>query len=210
MSLINGPKKVLPTPPSTQPPAVGAMAGAGAMAILQKLAGIRFDPAPTYLFFVELSGSAVACFTEVSGMGAVRAIEKVSEGGRNDHSHVLPGKVEYPNIILKRGLSLSRELWSWFGTGIYDFKVKKMDITITQGAPGMNALSAAMDAGYGIVKRWSVEKAFPVSWKLSDLNVNSQDSVAIETIEIAHEGLSLDLVAGTPLSPAGAIMDLLS
>ncbi|MEM5774190.1 MAG: phage tail protein, partial [Anaerolineaceae bacterium] len=108
MSLINGPKKVLPTPPSTQPPAVGAMAGAGAMAILQKLAGIRFDPAPTYLFFVELSGSAVACFTEVSGMGAVRAIEKVSEGGRNDHSHVLPGKVEYPNIILKRGLSLSR------------------------------------------------------------------------------------------------------
>lgn len=210
MSLINGPKKVVFKPPTPDPKSLASMVGSGGVAMFQNMTGIRFDPAPSYLFFVEISGLVVALFTEVSGIGAVRSVEKVSEGGLNDHVHVLPGKVEHQNITLKRGLSLSRELWNWFGTGLYDFKVKRLNITITQGAPGYNALSPLTDAGWGVVKKWNIEKAFPVSWKLSDLSTDTQETVAIETVEIAHNGISLDLVAGTPLSPAGAMMDILS
>jgi phage tail-like protein len=210
MSLINGPKKIVVKPPTPNSSSVASMVGAGGVAMFQNLTGIRFDPAPAYLFFVEISGLVVALFTECSGIGAVRAVEKISEGGLNDHVHVLPGKVEHQNITLKRGLSISRELWNWFGTGIYDFKVKKLNISITQGAPGHSALSPLTDSGYGIVKRWNIEKAFPVSWKLSDLNTSSQETVAIESVELAHSGISLDLIAGTPLSPAGAITDILS
>jgi phage tail-like protein len=210
MSLVNGPKKIIVKPPVPQKPDVLGAAGGAAMSMIQKYTGIRFDPAPAYLFFVEISGLTVALFTEVSGIGGTRAVEKVSEGGVNDHTITLPGKVDYSNVILKRGVSISRELWNWFETGVYDYKVKRANITITQGAPGMNALSAAMDAGWGIVKRWNIEKAYPVSWKLGDLSVNAQETVAIESIELAHEGIKLDLLAGTPLSPAGAISDIFS
>ena len=209
MSLVNGPKTIIVKPPTPEIPSALAAAAGGALSLAQVMTGFRFDPAPAYLFFVEISGIVVATFTECSGIGATRSVEKYSEGGVNDHAHVFPGKVEYHNITLKRGLSISRDLWSWFGHGIYDFKVKRWNMTITQGAPGHNLLAPLTEAGWGIVKRWDIDKAYPVSWKLSDLNVNSHDSVAIETVEIAHSGISLDLVVGTPLSPAGALMTLL-
>jgi phage tail-like protein len=204
MSLINGPKEIKPKVAKKSlslPSAVGMMA----VQKFESLTGVRFDPAPAYLFYVEISGIIVGMFTECSGIGATRSIEKFSEGGLNDHTHSLPGPVEYGNITLKRGISVSRELWNWFHTGVYDFQVKRLNISIIQGAPGHNLLTALTSAGYGVVKRWNVDKAFPASWRLSDLNVKTTDSVAIETLEIAHAGVSLGLVVGTPMTAAGAL-----
>jgi phage tail-like protein len=204
MSLINGPKEIKPKIVKKKlslPSAVGL----AAVQKFESMTGVRFDPAPSYLFYVEISGIIVGMFTECNGIGASRSVEKFSEGGLNDHTHVLPGAVEYSNITLKRGLSVSRELWNWFHTGVYDFQVKRLNVSIIQGAPGHNLLTAITSAGFGVVKRWNIDKAYPVSWKLSDLEVKSTDSVAIETLELAHAGISLGLIVGTPLTPAGAI-----
>ena len=54
-------------------------------------------------------------------------------------------------------------------------------------------------SGYGVAKRWNIEKAFPVSWKISDLDVNNTSSVVIETLEIAYEGIELSRLAGIPM-----------
>ena len=204
MSLINGPKEIKPKI-AKKKIALPSAVGMAAVQKFESMTGVRFDPAPAYLFFVEISGIIVGMFTECSGIEASRKIETFSEGGLNDHTHSLPGPIEYGNITLKRGISVSRELWNWFHTGVYDFQVKRLNISIIQGAPGHNLLTAITDAGYGIVKRWNVEKAYPASWKLSDLEVKSTDSVAIETLKIAHAGISLGLVVGTPLTPAGAM-----
>ncbi len=204
MSLINGPKKIEAQQAMAKKPALPTAVAAGALAAFQNLTGIRFDPAPTYLFYVEISGLVVALFTECSGIGVKRTFETFHEGGVNDHAHTLPGKIEYQNITLKRGLSISRELWNWFVTGLYDFQVKRVNLSIVQGAPGHSLVSMLTSSGLGVIKRWNVENAYPVSWKLSDLNVNTFDSVAIETIEIAHTGIALDVVAGTPMSITGS------
>ena len=205
MSLVNGPKKVDIKPATPASKNVLASVGGGAVTMFQKLTGIRFDPAPTYLFYVEVSGLIVGLFTEVGGIGVSRSSEKFYEGGLNDHAHILPGKIDYQNITLKRGLSISRELWNWFVTGLYDYKVKRLNISIIQGAPGHNMASMLTSSGFGIIKRWNIEKAYPVKWSLSDLNTSSFDKVAIESVELAHEGISLDMVAGTPMSLTGAI-----
>ncbi len=210
MSLINGPKKIKPNSPADKKNALPAAVAGGALSMFQNLTGIRFDPAPTYLFYVEISGLVVALFTECSGIGAKRTFETFHEGGLNDHAHTLPGKIEYQNIILKRGLSISRELWNWFVTGLYDFQVKRVNLSIVQGAPGHSLVSMLTSSGLGIIKRWNIENAYPVSWKLSDLNVSSFDSVAIETIEIAHTGISLDIIAGTPMSITGTAISAMS
>jgi len=145
---------------------------------------------PSYLFYVKLGSLEVAMFTECSGIGAKRGFEQVREGGVNDHAHILPGPLEYANIVLKRGLSLSSALWDWFQAGKFDFNVQRQDVTIYQYTPELIASSSGSQPGAGAVKTWSLARAFPVSWKLSDLNSGSS-SLVIETLEIAHEGLSL-------------------
>ncbi|MBW6473797.1 MAG: phage tail protein [Anaerolineaceae bacterium] len=214
MSLIDGPKKInkpnnQPAPKSMMDVAKG-MVGATGVRQLENLTGVRFDPAPTYLFYVEISGLIVGLFTEVSGIGGSRKIETIQEGGLNDAVHNLPGQVEFNRITFKRGMTVSNELWNWFNTGIYDFKVKRLNLSIIQGASGQSVMSLIPGSGgYGVVKRWNVVNAYPASWKLSDLNVNDVNSVAIESMEIVHEGISVDPKFGLPMSPISAVSSLM-
>ena len=214
MSLIDGPKKInkpnnQPAPKNMMDVAKG-MVGATGVRQLENLTGVRFDPAPTYLFYVEISGLIVGLFTEVSGIGGSRKIETIQEGGLNDSVHNLPGQVEFNRISFKRGMTVSNELLNWFNTGIYDFKVKRLNLSIIQGASGQSVMSLIPGSGgYGVVKRWNVINAYPASWKLSDLNVNDVNSVAIESMEIVHEGISVDPKFGLPMSPASAISSLM-
>jgi phage tail-like protein len=205
MSLINGPEKptpVMPTPDKSLSAQIPRPLALRAIREMEKMTGVSLDPAPTYLFSVEVAGLIVALFTRCSGIGASRSVETVQEGGLNDTFHQLPGPITYNNLVLSRGLSVSRVLWDWFLAGMYDFKVKRINISVVQGAAGMNLagmVSSLFGSGYGVVKRWNIEKAFPVSWRISDLNVDDTSSVVIETLEIAHEGISLSMIAGTPL-----------
>jgi len=183
--------------------------GAQALSLLTTMLGIRFDPAPSYLFYVELSGVIAALFTECSGLSVSREIEEVVEGGVNNYAHKLPGRVRFSNITLKRGVSLSRGLWDWFREGRYDFHVKRINLSIIQGAPGYNvAAKVGLGSELGKVKHWDIENAFPVRWEMSSLSTASTREVAIESLEIAHHGLSLSYEAATPFSIAGAIMGL--
>ena len=192
----------------------------------EKGSGMRFDPAPAYLFYVELAGIIVGAFSECSGLSVKRDVETVKEGGVNDYVHKLPGRMEYSNITLKRGLTISRQLWSWMKHGQYNTKVRRINFSIIQGAPGHNVVTmfgnlvtnqsigtdqdsydkfvTAMGGGFGKIKHWNVENAYPVQWKASDLDTMSEKLV-IETLEIAHHGLSLDYEVLTPMSmTAGA------
>jgi len=183
---------------------------------LQEASGMRFDPAPAYLFFVELSGVFVALFTECSGLQVQRAVEPVQEGGVNNYTHKLPGRIEFSNITLKRGLSLSRSLWDWMMQGRYDSRVRRINFSIIQGAPSHNLATLIGDAagadndtfftvmgqGFGKVKHWDIENAYPVKWDMSSLNASSKNA-AIETLEIAHHGMSLSYEILTPMSLAG-------
>lgn len=186
-----------------------ALAG---MRALEKTLGFRFDAAPAYLFFVELSGVIVGVFSECSGIGMKREVDPVREGGVNYMVNNLPGPVSYEHLILKRGLSLSRALWDWFNKGIYEFDVKRINFSIIQGAPGANMLSAIgpvnwqmASSGYGKVKHWDVEDAFPINWSITSLNASSEE-IVFESIEIVHHGISLSYEAGTPMSPITSVL----
>jgi len=215
MSLINGPTTINKEEEAAKlklKNLIPASLGIRALRMLEKQLGMRFEAAPAYLFYVEISGLIVALFTECSGLGAHRSVETVREGGLNDKVHQLAGPLEYDHIVLKRGLTASRVLWDWFEEGKYDFKVKRLNMSITQGAPGMNLVGMATAAvgssigggsGYGVVKTWNLERAFPLSWKLSDLSVSNTTAVSVETLEIVHEGINLGAVFGTPMSAIG-------
>jgi phage tail-like protein len=169
--LIDGPETV---PTAQSPAAAPSMSGAQS-----QVDSTRETLSQSYLFYVKIDGAVVAIFTECSGIGAKRKVEPIREGGVNDYIHKLPGPLEHDNITLKRGVTNSKDLWNWFEAGKYDFNVPRRSISIIQ---------AAHDAG--VIKTWNLARAFPVSWKLSDLNSGSS-ALSIETLELAHEGLTL-------------------
>lgn len=183
--------------------------GAGAISTaattgLKKLEGeinkeyhLRFDPAPAYLFIVELGGLIVAEFTECSGLQMEREIYEYKEGGYNNFVHKLPGPSSYANIVLRRGVTVSPVLYSWFSAGIYNGYIFKINFSIILGAP----MQGTMFDGFAKVKHWDVEGAFPVRWSGPEMSTSSGET-AIEEIEIAHHGLTLSVIeASSPFNP---------
>ncbi len=152
--------------------------------------GIRFDPGLAYKYYIEIEGVFVAEFLECSGIGGEREVKTYEEGGVNDFVHQLPGRMKYTNIVLKRGLTYSRELWRWFHTGLYDAQVLRVNLSIVLGnAQGLK------------VKHWDVLGAFPVKYTGPDLKSDSTEA-AVETVELAHHGLDLSMEVMTPMSLA--------
>jgi len=173
--------------------------------------GIRIDPSPAWKFYVEILGVIVAEFRECSGLGMEREVKRVKEGGTNDFEWIVPDHVTYSNIILKRGITYSPELWRWFHTGIYDGQVFGLG-TIPGGTFALKLLNKRgihlphgthMSIILGTVdgkkaKHWDVSGAVPVKWTGPDME-SASDQIAIETLEIAHHGLNLSLEIMTPM-----------
>ncbi len=135
------------------------------------------DPIPIYKFWIEIESIVVAQFQECSGLRMERAVETVEEGGVNDHFQILPGHNKYSNITLKNGMMESDELWKWYQEGLYDAKVKRINFSIL-----------LRNVKGDVVKRWNVVQGFPVKWEGPQFTSDS-NSIAVETLEIAHHGL---------------------
>lgn len=138
------------------------------------------DPIPIYKFWVEIESIVVAQFEECSGLRMERAVEPVEEGGVNDHYQMLPGRNKYSNITLKNGMMETNELWEWYQEGLYDAKVKRINFSIL-----------LRNVQGDVIKRWNVVQGFPIKWEGPQFNSDSRN-IAIETLEIAHHGLSME------------------
>ncbi|MBI4603057.1 MAG: phage tail protein, partial [Planctomycetes bacterium] len=105
--------------------------------------------------------------------------EDLGSAGKNDGNVKLPGQTRYSNIVLKRGLTKSKAFFNWVASSV-NREVKRMG--------GKIALSKREGTP---VLEWTFEKGWPVRWEGPDLDA-SKNEVAIETLEIAHEGLALE------------------
>jgi phage tail-like protein len=120
----------------------------------------------------------VAGFSECGGLEMSLDVEEFKEGGNNGASLRFPTRVKWTNLKLKRGLTDSDDLWLWHFEFVQG-TVKRHDGLITLQDEQQNA-----------VKTWSFRRGLPVKWTGPALNA-AQGQVAIEELEIAHEGLRL-------------------
>ena len=90
----------------------------------------------------------------------------------------LPGLVEYSNITLKRGFVGSTELWTWHKTTLDGH---------TERRAGSISL---MDESREEVMRWNFFEGWVCKWEGPTLN-STANEVAVESLEICHEGLEL-------------------
>jgi phage tail-like protein len=139
--------------------------------------GDRKDPFPGYNFAVEIEGLVAAGFSEVSGLNLEIEVQEYREGGLNEFVHKRAGPAKYPNLVLKRGVTVTHELWDWY----WD---------VTQGTIQRKNLSVVlMDSSGEERVRWNFEQAYPVKWTGPDLRANVNE-LAVESLEFAHKGLA--------------------
>jgi phage tail-like protein len=141
------------------------------------------------------SGDAALCggaFAECTGLEATMEPKVIKEGGSNYGALQRAGPVTFGTVILKRGVTSTRDLWNWFKVvndrGAYAYR---LNVTI-------NVYDIAGEA----VLAWKLQKALPVKFKAADLNARGTE-VGIEELHLAHEGLALVAPTHPKIEPVG-------
>lgn len=123
------------------------------------------------IFDVALGG-----FSECTGIEMSMKVDEFNEGGRNGEVLKFPGRISWGNITLKKGIGAGTALWDWH----YQFaqgRGKRRDGVIM-----------LLNEGREPNTIWHFKRGIPLRYSGPTLNA-TQSSVAIESIEIAHEGM---------------------
>jgi len=132
-------------------------------------------------FSIELDGIESAKFLYCEGLEAYSEIFEINEGGLNTNSRKFIGKTRYSNIILKNGVTENSDLFNWFKDACSaDKKIERKNGSVIMYNPKGDE-----------IKRWNFFKAIPCRWKGPVLDFKGK-IIAVESIEIAHEGLEID------------------
>jgi phage tail-like protein len=137
-------------------------------------------PMPKFHFLVKW-GDAQMSFQEVSGLEVKSDEIKYRAGDSSIYSVVkMPGIVTYNNVTMKKGIFKGdNKFWDWFSQ-IKMNTIKRINVTIS-----------LLDETDNPTMTWTLKNAWPT--KISSDGMKSDDnSVAIETIEIVHEGLTIE------------------
>jgi phage tail-like protein len=134
------------------------------------------DPNGNFNFLVEIDGIARAAFQQCTGFDSAIDVIEHREGGQNTTVRKLPGLTKYSNIVLKWGMSDDRDLYDWHRQAITGDIVRKNGSIVLLNRRGEE------------VARWNFFRAWPSKYDGPDMNAEGND-VAIESLELAHEGL---------------------
>ena len=141
-------------------------------------------PVPNFHFQVEWGGTKIG-FTEVSGLNFETQVIEYRHGASPEYfPRKQPGQQKWGNITLKRGtFNSDNEFYNWwretifFQEGESTGSMFRRDITLS-----------ILNENHEPIIVWKVKNAWPTKLQTTDL-VATSEGIAIETIELVHEGL---------------------
>ncbi len=142
----------------------------------------RLDPFRTFNFRLEIDNTNVGAFSEVSGLSSDGDVAEYRVGTELANTvRKLVGLRKFTNITLKRGYTKDATLWEWYAN-------------ISNGAADRRDGSVIlMDEAHNDVMRWNFDNAWINKIEGPTMNAKGNE-VAIESVELVHEGLTLELV----------------
>lgn len=147
------------------------------------MAGEKQDnvwPLPKFYFQVKIGDTEVA-FQEVSGLDIEAQIIEYRHGNSKEFSTVkMPGIKKSGNVTLKKGVFVKdNSFWDWFSQ-INMNTIERKTVVIS-----------LLDEGGNPTMVWTLNNAWPTKITGTDMKSDGNE-VAVETIEVAHEGLKVD------------------
>jgi phage tail-like protein len=156
------------------------------------------NPLPAYRFVITLDPGdaylppaqaqlvplvAAGAFEEVSGLSAELEVVSYPEGGVNGYVHQLPLRHSWGRITLRRGVVRDPGLWSWYEAGLtQSLGARRSGVVLVLTPDGLPAVA------------WSFKAGLAAKWTGPTLQAE-QNAVAVESIEIAHQGLTRELLS---------------
>ena len=139
-------------------------------------------PLPVFFFEVDWGGTLVA-FSEVTGLNIEAQVIEYRDGSSPEFSMIkMPGLKKYGNITLKRGVFAGdNEFFEWLNK-IKLNSPERRDLTITLKNEDQQP-----------VMTWKILNAWPTKLTSPDLKASANEA-AIESIEVAHEGVHIEMV----------------
>jgi len=137
-------------------------------------------PMPSFNFQVSWGSTPSLPFQEISGLDAETQVIEYRASNSKEFSTVkMPGIAKYSNVTLKKGIFVNdNTFWTWYG-----------QISMNT-YPRVAIVIQLLDENQAPTMTWTLKNAFPV--KVSGPTLKSDgNEVAIETIEVAHEGLTI-------------------
>ena len=137
-------------------------------------------------FSFTVEGLLIGIFQQVSGLSVEIDAQEIKEGGQNEFIYRVPGRMKWPNLVLKQGMTRDNDLFEWFsvcsGEG-FDGAGNEVERRI--------AVLELFDSAGDLVRSWTFNDAFPVKWKGPEFSVDAS-SIATEELEVAHHGFRVD------------------
>jgi phage tail-like protein len=143
----------------------------------------RRDPLPTFCFKVDLNipnasdEPSMAFFKNVQGLSFENEVIDVAAGGVNNTTFRLVGRAKWKNLVFKQGFTKSSAILAW--------RQEWLGGKMTRA----NGTIYMLDTALQTQGTWKFFAGWPCKWDLSELDA-SKSELAIETLEIAHEGLT--------------------
>lgn len=113
-------------------------------------------------------------FQSVSGLSVEYETEKVIEGGENRFIHELPVRTQYSTLVLKRGFLIDSPVYDWCVDAFENRNFEPSDLQVI-----------LLNEEHEPLKTWSVVRAWPKKWSVSDFNAE-ENSLVIETLELSY------------------------
>lgn len=134
-------------------------------------------PLPKFHFQVEWGGANIG-FTEVSGLDVQVDPIEYRDGASPEYVKTkMPGLQKFSNITLKRGsFKGDNDFYNWWNTVALN-TIERRNVTIS-----------LLNENHEPVIVWKVKNAWPIKVQSTDLKADGNE-VAIESIELVHEGL---------------------
>jgi phage tail-like protein len=132
------------------------------------------DPLADLSFKIEIPGRSIGRFAECSGLSVEYDVTEYAEGGNNEFVHKLRGRVRYPNVTLRRGVTFEDALLKWF----YAVEAPSARPTVTIILTNPEGAT---------IRHFALRAAVPVRWTGPSSN-SGGSTAASESLEIAHQG----------------------
>jgi phage tail-like protein len=123
-------------------------------------------------------------FSECTGLEATMEPKAIKAGGLNYGAVQRAGPVSFATVVLKRGMTSSRDMVTWFqlvAGGSYAYRLSaEIEVQNPAGEP---------------VLTWGLDECLPVKFKAADLNAKGTE-VGVEELHLVHQGLRLFVAGG--------------
>ena len=137
----------------------------------------RKDPVIGFYFELELGGAVIGNFDECSGLGSEHEVIEYRDASQPAHIIIkMPGRLKWENIVLKRGITGSMDIWDW--------RQKLIDGDLA--AARQDGSIVMYDRRRKEVARWNFRRGWPA--KISGPQpAADRNGIGVEELTIAHE-----------------------